>query len=205
MRILCLHGFGQNASNFQGKTGGLRRVLKRFADLEYIQAPLQLTPSTADQTESSPGYTWWRFDAETKEYEGWKDSVAYIRNYIVNNGPFDGLFGFSQGASMLYVLCALQQQEVNSGQLAQPWHMKFGIFCGGFLPRDPAIPQLPQSQIIIPTLHIIGQSDETVPADKSEGLARMFADPDIYRHPAGHFIPTVVEAAEQYRQFMSKL
>ena len=42
LRILCLHGFRQNASQFRGRTAALRKRLRHIADLVYIDAPYLL-------------------------------------------------------------------------------------------------------------------------------------------------------------------
>ncbi|ERN03155.1 hypothetical protein AMTRI_Chr02g263390 [Amborella trichopoda] len=39
LRILCLHGFRQNASNFKGRTASFAKKIKRLAELVYIDAP----------------------------------------------------------------------------------------------------------------------------------------------------------------------
>ncbi|KAG5525479.1 hypothetical protein RHGRI_031956 [Rhododendron griersonianum] len=42
LRILCLHGFRQNASSFKGRTASLAKKLKNCADLVFINAPHEL-------------------------------------------------------------------------------------------------------------------------------------------------------------------
>ncbi|XP_031104106.1 rhodanese-like domain-containing protein 6 [Ipomoea triloba] len=39
LRILCLHGFRQNASGFKGRTASLAKKLKNIAELVFIDAP----------------------------------------------------------------------------------------------------------------------------------------------------------------------
>ncbi|XP_043724199.1 rhodanese-like domain-containing protein 6 isoform X2 [Telopea speciosissima] len=42
LRILCLHGFRQNASNFKGRTASLAKKLKNIAELVFVDAPHEL-------------------------------------------------------------------------------------------------------------------------------------------------------------------
>ncbi|KAF6156594.1 hypothetical protein GIB67_014573 [Kingdonia uniflora] len=42
LRILCLHGFRQNASSFKGRTSSLAKKLKTIAELVFIDAPHEL-------------------------------------------------------------------------------------------------------------------------------------------------------------------
>lgn len=42
LRILCLHGFRQNASGFKGRTASLAKKLKNIAELVFVDAPHEL-------------------------------------------------------------------------------------------------------------------------------------------------------------------
>ncbi|XP_010267911.1 PREDICTED: rhodanese-like domain-containing protein 6 [Nelumbo nucifera] len=42
LRILCLHGFRQSASNFKGRTASLAKKLKKIAELVFVDAPYEL-------------------------------------------------------------------------------------------------------------------------------------------------------------------
>ncbi|KAH6761450.1 rhodanese-like domain protein [Perilla frutescens var. hirtella] len=42
LRILCLHGFRQNASGFKGRTASLAKKLKNIADIVFVNAPHEL-------------------------------------------------------------------------------------------------------------------------------------------------------------------
>ncbi|XP_042046123.1 rhodanese-like domain-containing protein 6 isoform X1 [Salvia splendens] len=57
LRILCLHGFRQNASGFKGRTASLAKKLKNFAELVFVDSPHELPfiyqAPLADQNHSS--------------------------------------------------------------------------------------------------------------------------------------------------------
>ncbi|KAM0951212.1 putative Rhodanese-like domain, serine hydrolase FSH, rhodanase, alpha/Beta hydrolase [Dioscorea sansibarensis] len=59
LRILCLHGFRQNASSFKGRTSSLAKKLKSIVEFTFIDAPHELPfiyqehPSKAEQSSRS--------------------------------------------------------------------------------------------------------------------------------------------------------
>lgn len=59
LRILCLHGFRQNASSFKGRTSSLAKKLKSMVEFTFIDAPHELPfiyqerPSKAEQNSKS--------------------------------------------------------------------------------------------------------------------------------------------------------
>ena len=66
-----------------------------------------------------PGFGWW-FNTEDRVFRatvpsnlsvGFTESVALIEETFKESGPFDGIIGFSQGASFAAILCAMQQKK----------------------------------------------------------------------------------------------
>ncbi|MED6216612.1 Rhodanese-like domain-containing protein 6 [Stylosanthes scabra] len=102
LRILCLHGFRQNASSFKGRTSSLAKKLKKIAEFVFVDAPHELsfiyqTTSAEDVAcESSPlpssppppsencrkKYAW----LVAPNFDGSSDI-----NWKVAEGPFDPL------------------------------------------------------------------------------------------------------------------
>ncbi|CEO96047.1 hypothetical protein PBRA_004737 [Plasmodiophora brassicae] len=200
LRILCLHGFRQHASQFRGKTAALKRVLKEVADLDYVQGPHRVMPLSAPEgttlDEVPLQCAWWLLDDATLEYRGWQASVDLIRDVVKERGPFDGILGFSQGACMAAVYCAAQQANQFDNAF------RFAILAGGFVPRAPDLQPLFSTPIAIPSLHIVGDTDTMVPPEVSMHLSTCFASPAVHHHPGGHFIPTAPDSAVVYRQFV---
>lgn len=58
LKILCLHGFRQNASSFKGRTASVAKKLKNIAELIFINAPHELPfiyqPPSADPNNCAP-------------------------------------------------------------------------------------------------------------------------------------------------------
>ena len=67
----------------------------------------------------------------------------------------------------------------------------FAIFVSGFVPRDHAAAVALLAGVEgIPTLHVIGQTDELVVPDRSHALAALFADATVVEHVGGHMLPS---------------
>ncbi|KAK8965693.1 Rhodanese-like domain-containing protein 6 [Platanthera guangdongensis] len=54
LRILCLHGFRQNASSFKGRTSSLSKKLRSYVEFIFVDAPHEL-PLLHQPTKSCPG------------------------------------------------------------------------------------------------------------------------------------------------------
>ncbi|KAK4769181.1 hypothetical protein SAY86_027331 [Trapa natans] len=102
LRILCLHGFRQNASSFKGRTASLAKKIKSIAELVYIDGPHELPfiyqPLVAHRLCDSESSTVLR----TPPREGCKKKLAWLVNpnccsesgkseWSVADKPFDPL------------------------------------------------------------------------------------------------------------------
>ncbi|XP_067928655.1 uncharacterized protein [Watersipora subatra] len=100
LQILCLHGYRQNADVFHVKTGAFRSAMKKHADFVLIDAPHALEENTIDASGNPQALrTWWFKDKHVLE-SGIQRSIEHIKATIIKQGPFHGILGFSQGASM---------------------------------------------------------------------------------------------------------
>ena len=57
-------------------------------------------------------------------------------------------------------------------------------------------------QLDLPSLHVFGEKDTSVPPLFSEKLARQFNDNVVYVHGKGHVIPQDIQACDQIISFM---
>ena len=106
---------------------------------------------------------------------GWPESWAALRQVLESEGPFDGVLGFSQGAAVAAVLCALLQEGAGGGglQLAgstaadssgspdQLQPLRFAILCSGYASPVPEHRELlgrcrQAGGIRLASLHIFG-------------------------------------------------
>ncbi|KAF8927567.1 serine hydrolase FSH [Dissophora ornata] len=150
LRILCLHGYTQNSISFTKKTAVFRKALKDIADLVYVTAPHIVpipTLSTPEEREDDQlenlepeavPYGWWTSSPERPQYKGFDQSLAGLREVLEKQGPFDGVMGFSQGASMASILQLLLERPHLSPTMTGCKHdpFKFAIIVSGFEPRD---------------------------------------------------------------------
>ncbi len=108
-RILCLHGYCQNAAVLRAKTHALRKSLRNEAELVYIDAP-HIVPTTtkfmSDSTDTLDDEDrgirdikrrWWerREGDNTMIYDGFDESIQYLNGVWAEQVcvPFSMVFG----------------------------------------------------------------------------------------------------------------
>ena len=198
LRVLCIHGYRQNEKLFREKTGGLRKLLKRYMDFVFVSAPhvIPEEPNLARSVEERER-GWW-FSRPEKAYNaldktditiGYEESVGVIKETIVKEGPFDGMLGFSQGASFASLL-SVMRSEADSGV-----NFKFVILIAGFRSQMMTHLGMYERPISCPSFHTVGTSDAVIPTAASKELAACFDNATVYAHDGGHYIP----ASPQFR------
>src|SRR4051812_45533801 len=106
LRILCLHGYHGSARALRSQMEALfagAGGLESLVELVYIDAP----------SLAAGDYGWWHavdardaggdnpgVDGAGLRYEGWARTRDAIVSIFEHEGPFDGVFGFSQGAAL---------------------------------------------------------------------------------------------------------
>ncbi|RYQ89895.1 hypothetical protein Ahy_B09g096283 isoform D [Arachis hypogaea] len=240
LRILCLHGFRQNASSFKGRTSSLAKRLKKIAEFVFVDAPHELsfiyqTTLAKDATcESSPmlsspppplenckkKFAWlvapnsdgstdvnWKvaegpFDPlqYQQQTEGYDTSLSHLKNVFSQQGSFDGILGFSQGAAMAALISA--QQEQLKGEM----DFKFVIICSGFSLN---VKEMERGIIKCPSLHIFGNEhgkDRQIANQASKELTSLYDDgcSVIIEHDCGHIIPTRSPYIDEIKGFLGR-
>ncbi|KAF5683759.1 fusarin C cluster-oxidoreductase [Fusarium circinatum] len=154
-RLLCLHGGGASSQIMRVQLAKLERALSKSFQLIYLEGPLNSAPGPGVLPffENCGPYSCWVSDDNSLSPEDKKDdeanAIAYIKSFILQNGPFAGVLGFSQGARAAASILLEQQRETFTHDLL------FGVFlCGTFptfIHKD--------TEIRLPTLHVLGLSD----------------------------------------------
>ncbi|KAG5455442.1 MAG: serine hydrolase-domain-containing protein [Olpidium bornovanus] len=127
---------------------------------------------------------------------GFVDTQTQSYRASALQGHFDGVLGFSQGATAAAVLTALLSQAPelqpacfrdDAGGVAKSVQppFKFAVLVSGFYPRDPRLQQIlngerPSSSVPpTPTLIVLGTGDALIPPEMTEELAavKYFTDP----------------------------
>ena len=129
MKMLCLHGYRQSGQGFRTKTGAIRKVIKKRCEYVWVDAPHKIPDSEDLGWWFSQGQT---YDAcaSTKEDNGFGESLDSIAKVFSEEGPFDGILSFSQGACFAAILCCLKE----SGD-ARFQNFNFAIIGAGYRSR----------------------------------------------------------------------
>eukprot|EP00112_Aurelia_sp_Birch-Aquarium-sp1_P022582 Seg641.5 transcript_id=Seg641.5/GoldUCD/mRNA.D3Y31 product="Esterase OVCA2" protein_id=Seg641.5/GoldUCD/D3Y31 len=207
LKVLVVHGYRQNASSSYEKTGAFRKGLKKFIELVYITAPHKIpdTSNSEEDSEKRDEYGWWFSAADPSSFSslqeteidlGHEESIKLIEETFKEKGPFDGILGFSQGATIVAHICALRDQPDS------PFKFRFAMLCAGFKSKSPQHDKFYQNRISCPSLHIFGDSDKVIAGERSEELSRLFDNPVVLNHAGGHFLPATSKEKKIYQNFL---
>ena len=119
LRILCLHGYHGNAQVLRGQLAPLANGLDDLVEFVYVDAP----------SLAAGDFGWWHAEAaemtaiksgagvdrSLKRYKGWQKTREAIVSAFARQGPFDGVFGFSQGAALASLLVGLRAHDGLAG------------------------------------------------------------------------------------------
>jgi len=209
LRILCLHSFRTNAQVFetQMSMAGWTSEYAETCEFVVVDAPhAQSGEAPADVVGffgDGKYCEWWnakkspREDADGMEYVGLEQSLEAIETMCDERGPFDGLLGFSQGAT----LCAI---ALATPKIAK--RFSFGVLVSGMKSRALQTRELDYGSITCPTLHIMGKNDRVMPVVASEGLLKSMTSSETtyVAHDGGHRIPRLDEYGEPVlRKFLN--
>ncbi|KAL4783038.1 dihydrofolate reductase [Aspergillus varians] len=236
LKLLMLHGYTQSGPLFHAKSRALvKHITKAFPLHEisaiYPTAPIRLNPadipgytpaegpgSGADDTEIE-SFGWYTRSSTAKPplCVGLEDGLDVVAKVLSEEGPFDGVIGFSQGAAMAAMVASLlegtERREAftqfatspsgvegfaypaSFAELNHP-AMKFALCYSGYRStgdRYRAFYESPPIQT--PILHVLGSLDAVVEEASSRSLIEAcVGDPEgegkVVWHPGGHFLPS---------------
>ncbi|XP_043439390.1 esterase OVCA2 [Prionailurus bengalensis] len=224
LRVLGLAGFRQSERAFREKTGALRKALRGRAELVCLSGP-HLVANAAGPESVGPasGETalpepclpeeqprgWWFSEPEADVFNalshptvcrGLEEALGTVAQALKKLGPFDGLLGFSQGAALAALVCAL-------GQAGDPRFPlpRFIILVSGFCPRGLGLKEpILQGPLLLPSLHVFGDTDCVIPPQESMQLASRFTGAINLTHSGGHFIPAAAAQRQVYLKFLDQ-
>lgn len=220
-----LHGYTQSGPSFNGKTKALEKSLnKAFPGvvLSYPTGPMKLRASdipgfdlsqVEDEGEEQESYGWWRRSntSEPPEYVGLDEGFSVVAEVLKNQGPFDGVMGFSQGAAMATMVASLLEGESRKAAFeaaqaksksALPFPssfanldhppMKFCVSYAGFVAPGDRYTAFYEPILHTPMCHFIGSLDTVVEEGRTDRLIEASGGPhktSVIVHPGGHFVP----------------
>lgn len=177
LKILALHGYTSNAFILQRRLGAIRKACRDVAEFVFVNGPLRVEPITAapeslDAPTTSSAATdpdlpleeqpraWWRA-CDDGTYQQFDQTIDFLNEQFARLGPFDGVFGFSQGACMAALIASAFEDPTRYPRFILPpsqGPLRFCIAVSGFQARDPKIQALfPPSGIHTPFLHVLGR------------------------------------------------
>ncbi|XP_069471457.1 esterase OVCA2 [Ambystoma mexicanum] len=213
LRLLCFHGYRQNERTFRERAGALRKVLRGRAELVGFSAPLRVPEAglqfQAGESSSQPDDPrgWWFSNPQEDTFnalevsdscKGLEESMEAVAKVFVEQGPFSGILGFSQGAALVAMLCALKQRG------DQRFPFDFAILVAGFKSRSTEHQDFYKEPIDVPTLHVFGETDRVIPGEMSQELLSHFIEPSILTHQGGHFLPASSQQKKVYLEFLDR-
>ena len=205
LNILCLHGHGANNHITALQTRYLRLTPNQGVNADLLAASLETRANDATLAALSPGpyHSWFRFDPLSlfhgigRDNGSLLESLRRIIGVIREHGPYDGVYGFSQGATVAAMLCS-ETCWRHLGGLSEP-PFRFAILANAgatwalhrcsleLADKSHAHASLP---LTVPSLHLIGEKDRH--KGESQRLVQAFApktEPLVYAHKFGHELP----------------
>ena len=126
--------------------------------------------------------------------ESWSVGIAleYLRNVIEEEGPFDGILGISEGASVAATLLIEDIQEHKANHTQSPFRCAIFFIGAPAWSVDGTKPYLAEEHgeiIPVPTCHIMGAQD--ILNEAADALLKTCNGDKAYvvSHPGGHKIP----------------
>lgn len=110
---------------------------------------------------------WWfgDFAQGTTHFRGIEATLVRLRHILETQGPFDGVWGFSQGGACAAVLASLVADPGQHPTFAAPgpgWPpppLRFVVIVSGFVPLDPTCQALFARKVDTPSLLVLGKGD----------------------------------------------
>ncbi|KAI0856788.1 serine hydrolase FSH [Xylaria cubensis] len=190
MRFLCLHGRGTTAKIFEMQTARIRQALGR--DHQFVFANGNV-PTEPDAGAAAISDEYFGYVGNTiSEYE---DLYHDLLDIIDDQGPFDGLMGFSEGGAVAaWMLIENSKYPLTFG------HLKCAIFFSAAVPFDPDVvrtrivklvdPAIEGEMIKVPTAHIwSGENDINARAAMSLTSLCDAKLRETFLHSLGHSVP----------------
>lgn len=217
-KVLCLHGFAQDGTTFRAKIGAIRKQLKSACEFYFLDAPHDVAGAfDADGAEmrelgasndASGSFAWftsgenaragakrasddgWTRPALSREYDGLDETREKIRAFALEHGPFGGVIGFSQGATIALAALAVIEELRGSARWA--------VLVAGFEPLDTVLKSAAReaTPIAIKTLHVHGENDKLVTRERMMALAEHFEESqrEFWFHEGAHGVPSTALA-----------
>ena len=221
-RVLCLHGGGSSVAVMRRQTSKLRAALRGQVEFDFLQGGQLMLDEEVDPRlravfGDGPYFNWYsvRHDAPPSgpeasladyvaalcsdnvqfSYPGADMAMARLERTIRDDGPYDGLLGFSQGAILITLLTATRLRNADEGCGELPdW--RCNICCAGMPVRANEYLRLFEEPLAFPSCLAIGTADPFYPW--ASRLSSVSIAPDVIEFDEGHRFPHSKEATEVF-------
>ncbi|KAI9889504.1 MAG: hypothetical protein M1814_005198 [Vezdaea aestivalis] len=171
------------------------------AEPDPVPAPATENPSEPDS------WGWYTRDGEGG-YVGLEAGLEVVARAIRQDGPFDGVIGFSQGAAVAVMVAALLEEGRRGGFGKAKGRIEYP---GSFSMENGGVVQVPVGFVVsyagfrapmeeyegfydprvgTRTLCVRGSLDTVVGEERGEALMRVLRDSEELVHLGGHFVPS---------------
>lgn len=225
-------GHGQSGRFFYHKTTRLVEALHEIAldrdakrcseriELFYVNGPL-----SAGQGPESDVWTWGQgdFEAERRIW-GLDASINKIMDILAKHGPFDGIIGFSTGATIAAIITSLLEGnrkarldikqvcrnktlplgDTSNSENMQTRHppFRFAVCFSGFMLQHPDYRAFYHPKIRTPVMHYIAEYDTMIPEALTRQLATACAQREVQKFKGTHYVPRQREEVVNISNFI---
>ncbi|CAN8097862.1 unnamed protein product [Discula destructiva] len=199
MRFLCLHGMGTNSKIFEMQTAAIRHGLGSEHTYEFLDGaePSIMAPGLEKIAGPDDEFLQW---ADYGSVESCRKALYDLEDFVEEEGPFDGVIGFSLGATLASSLIVHKLRKDPRKERLHPTFRCGIFFCGGIPEilsdtetgaekRELSFEQ-DGEMIEIPTAHIWGANDRVWP-NFGIVLSKLCRKDlrTVFIHEGGHDIP----------------
>ncbi|KAJ3957696.1 hypothetical protein N0V92_005715 [Colletotrichum tropicale] len=128
MRILCLHGHGTNARILESQLERLRAKLPHDWIFDFLDGEHVAPPAPAVEAIFPGPYLCYHGEPVEEDV---KAAHEFLLEVVREEGPFDMVVGFSQGAALAAAVIARHEQQYLTEDL-----FKAAVFVGASMPFD---------------------------------------------------------------------
>jgi len=215
LRFLVLHGAGSSAEIMSTQLRPLQQQLEgeNLAEFDYAEGTLETEAGPGLENFFEPPYYSfhaWPPTASDRDEKTIQDAFDELEEVLEEDGPYDGIIGFSHGGMLLSSFLA----DWSSRRPGEDLPCKCAVFVSSFPPfrmengdlqkpvwRNEGLEYLKR----LPTLHIMGKADFVY--DHSQRLLGLCGEGDAIKivHDKGHELPTDSSAVKEIVDGMRRL
>ncbi|MDH5302242.1 MAG: serine hydrolase family protein [Gammaproteobacteria bacterium] len=194
-KLLCLHGFSMNASWFEQWLRPIEAHMRQPVQMVFAQGPHECNETQVRalwqrlqvqaplfRWRAGRHYCWFQY-GDDGSYQEVEPTLQYLSQLIDEQGPFDGVFGWSQGAVMSLMLLADYQAR------QQPLPFQWMVLGAGGLPKCEPWQSRLRVPVTMPSLHVVGEQESLRMRRRIDELLAACSAGQQLLTPAAHQLP----------------